>query len=356
MYMLLIFPVVLLFLSSLTFFSKRKADRAHLGRLLHFMLFAALMLPWALIVFSLFRGNLENFSMNASPLANTADLWLLSCQAMLALVLLLVRAKVESPEAWFKAFVSAMLGILFLVLSLHPVLGLPFAIDSREAAVVSAVSFIVGLFLLFGLPPLQLGVIDLGSEKNASLHVFLNVSLRYCLGFVILFTLGFNNWVQDIEALSFLIAGAIFLGVGLTRIVLRLQTNLFRMLSYLTSGLALSLALQLLFAEYGELFFFAQVLGLIPIVAILNERSPDASGGLDLQNWANFRRFNGEAAERLHMGLRLFLYLEVGVSLATAVGLAMKGHFLVALTALFAGFCAFVVTRDKHAFAPRLAA
>lgn len=355
MFVVLIFPVLLFLLAFLTLSSKRKAERAHLGASKLLIIILGLLMPWIMIMATLFKGQLSDSASLSSPLAQTADLWLLSCQAMLALVLLLVRDKVESHEAWFKAFVSFTIGLFLLELSLHPAIGLPFAITTLEANFISAISFVLGVFLLFALPPLQLGTVDLGSEKNVALHMILNLGIRLSLGFVILVTLGYNSWLAEAANLIPLVAAAIFIGVALTRLVLRLQTNIFRMMAYIASGLALPLAVKILFAEYGELYFFVQGLALVPLVAVLNEASPAGSEGRDHQSWAFFRRHSPETAERFHMALKIFLYLELGVALVLVGGLCVNGHLLTAAAAAFWAFSTLVVNLDKQAFAPNVA-
>lgn len=356
MLLLAIYPLLLIFICGFSLFSRRKVEEGELHAWAHGALFLSFLMPWVLILSTIIKGTYPDWTIGISHLTKNADLWLLSTQAMFALVLLILRRYVESQEAWFKATISLFLGALFLELSLHPSLGLGFPISTDLAQIIAAVSFIVGVFLLFGLPPLQLGMIDLGSEKSTSRHIYINVLPRYALGFVILFTMNFAKWLGDLEYLQGLIAAAIFIGVALTRLVLRLQTNVFRTLAYLSSGFSLSIATKILFPEFGDLIFFVQVLFTLPLLMQLNEQAGEASRGTDLQSWLSFRVYRQASAQRLHFAVKAFLYMECAVAFAMAASLAMSGQWLIGLTALAASFSALVVTQDKQAFAPHAAA
>ncbi|MBC7533836.1 MAG: hypothetical protein H7318_19895 [Oligoflexus sp.] len=353
MLLLVIYPLLLIFLYGLSLFAKRDKSRGGLGAITHLLLFLSFLLPWILILTTIIKGNYPDISIGVSHLTKNADLWILGCQAMLAVVLLLVKNRIVSQEAWLKSVMSLFFGILFLHLSLHPTTGIGFAISTEIAQCISAIGFVVGIFFLFGLPPLQLGAIDLGSERNASLNIFLNVLPRFALAFVILFAMTFANWLGDLEFLQGLIAGSIFLGVALTRLVLRLQTNVFRTFSYLSSGLALSIAAKILFSEFGDLLLFVQVLFTIPLLMILNDEPKESGSDRHLQNWASFRTYHQTAAQRFHVALKAFLYMECAAGLALSVSLVIRGYWLVAICVLISSFSALVVTQDKQAFAPQ---
>lgn len=355
MLLLAIYPLILIFLCGLSLFAKRDPRKGGLSALPHFFLFLSFLMPWCLILATIIKGEYPDFSIGVSHLTKNADLWLLACQAMLGLVLLILKNKIISQEAWFKSVISMFFGILFLQLSLHPAIGIGFAISTAIAQCISAVSFIVGIFFLFGLPPLQLGTVDLGSEKNPSLNVFLNVLPRFALAFVILFTMSFANWLGDLEFLQGLIVASIFLGVALTRLVLRLQTNVFRTFSYLSSGLALPIAAKILFSEFGDLLLFVQLLFLVPLLMILNDEPKVEGAGSYLLNWLSFRSHHQAAAQRFHFALKAFLYMECAAGVALAISLGIRGYWLVTICVVISSFSALVVTQDKHAFSRQVA-
>ncbi len=355
MLILAVYPFLLILMLGLMI-AKRKSSPGSLPLFTQFTLFLCFLMPWLLILTTIIKGDYPDISIGASQLTKNADLWLLGTQGMLALVLILIKKSVASNEAWLKSLISFFFGILFLQLSLHPSAGLWFPINTEIAQCITAVSFITGILFLFGLPPLQLGAVDLGSEKNPSLSLVVNLLLRLAMAFVVLFTMSFANWLGDLSSLHGLVVGSLFLAVALSRLVLRLQTNVFRTFSYLTSGLAIPIAVKVLIPDLSDIFLFVQFLMLLPLVLALYDEPTHESSGRHRLNWASFRAYNQEAAFRFHSGLKSFLYMECLWTLSFSVFLITKAHWFVAIAALIASFSALVVTQDKQAFAPHSAA
>ncbi|MBC7661712.1 MAG: hypothetical protein H7249_18610 [Chitinophagaceae bacterium] len=333
MYIVWLFPVLLLGLTALTLSSKRTSLRTNLNFFKSIALPLTFLLPWVALLY--FR---------------IADLWIYSCQGMLAAVLLLTRTEVESDEAWFKGAVSYLLGMLFLDLSLHPATALPFLITTQVAQTITASSFIVALFLLFGLPPLQLGVIDLGAEKSGNVHIALSLLARFTTGFVILITITQSRWMDLIAPLQNFVIGMLFLGIALTRLVLKLQSSVHRTLSYLVSSLVLSVIVKILYPDFGEITLCLITILMIPFYIYLNQKPPEENAQGDLLNWTMFRLHHPRPALHFLRWMRIFLYAESIFAFGLAIVLFVGMQWIVGFAALFSSLSSFAVNRDKRAF------
>jgi hypothetical protein len=350
MLLVTIYPLLFLFLIGQSYSSRKKShdDPQSLSTIHHLFFLVLLSIPWFVTVATIIKGEYPDITINSSPLTKNADLWLLTLQGVYAAVFLSLRNLIDSYEAWFKSVLSALFGLMFLHVSLHPSVGLYFPISTDWAQILSATSFIVALFLLFHLPPLQLGGVDSGEESHLPQQTYMNVGLKMTLTYIVLFTLTFANWLTTSESLMALIAGSLFIGVALSRLVLRLQTNVFRTLTYLSSGFALAVAVKIIFPDFGDLFFLFQFLFLMPLYIFLAEGSRSSS----LRNWASFRREHPKAAGRFQAALNVFLYIECAVCLTAMAGLIMRGQWALSICAAFGAFSSVVVNLDKQAFAP----
>ncbi|RYZ59885.1 MAG: hypothetical protein EOP07_02600 [Proteobacteria bacterium] len=350
MLLVTIYPLLFLFLVGQSFSSRNKSSEGNqnLSFVHHLLFLTLLLIPWLVTVATIVEGEFPDITINTSPLTRNADLWLLTVQGVYAAVFLSLRNLVKSQEAWFKSSISALLGLMFLQVSLHPSVGLFFSISTDWAQIISATSFIIALFLLYHLPPLQLGGVDSSEDSHLPQQTYLNVGLKMTLTYIILFTLTFANWLSGLEGLIPLITGALLIGLSLSRLVLRLQTNVFRTLAYVSSGFSLSIVIKLIFPDFGDITFLFQFLFLMPLYIFLAEGSRSSS----LRNWAGFRQENSKAARRFQIALYVFLYSECAVCLGLMAGLIMQGHWVLSICAAIAAFSTLVVNLDRQAFAP----
>ena len=330
------FPLIVFAVSGLTLFARRSVEQGKYPVWLYFFLTLGFLQPWLCINY--FR---------------ITDLWLFSVQTLTALMLMVARFNQVSDESWLKSSASLLVGLLFLHVSLHPSFGIPFPMSSEWVWCLTVSSMIVAIFLLFGLPPLQLGTLDLGSEHNAKLQLHTTILYRFVLAFFFIAHIQGSQWFENIYELQALIAGFILLGLAFSRIVLRVQTNLYRILAYLSCSLALPIALSMYFLDFGPMSLIVIVVALLPFVSLLNVESPLESDGVDLYNLSNFHRFHAKSAKHFFIWLKGFLVAESLLCLGLVVFFSLQAQYLTAATALLALFSTIGVVCDKQAFIPR---
>ena len=338
--MLLIWLYPLLFLLPIYYSisPNREAERDNFSFRRHSLFSVAFIVPWIMV-----------------QMFPSFDIWLLSGWLMSSLVLMLVKRELSSQESWFKAVVSYFVGLSLLELSLHPTYGLPFPIAPRLDQAIVASGFICGIFLILGLPPLQLGVIDLGSESNSTVQAPLNLLLRFTLIFIILCVMSYSPWIESIGPLHGLIIGSLFLGLGLSRVVLRLQTSIFRTMAYLISGLALVLIVKLIYPEFADAALVVLVFIYSGIYLGFDRQALGGGSESELLNWTSFQDAHGDQASRILTRIfNSYFYFEGLVTLLLGIQLFCKGSVGAGLAALFCLLCIFAVTQDQQAFKPRM--
>ncbi len=331
-----LFPLVFLLSVYFAISPVREAERGGLSFQRQSFVFSVLFVPWIVV-----------------QLSPGFDIWLLSLVFAAGLSYFLLYRHVTRREAWIKGFVSTFLGFLFLEVSLHPGFGLALPMEYRLKFSVTAAAYVCGLFLLYGLPPLQLGVVDIGSEGNSAVQVPLNFLLRLVTTFVVLMATAFSPWVENLGDLHVFMITVLAVGLGFSRVVLRLQTSPFRMMSYLLSGFLLPLIVRLVAPEFADPLFIIIALFYAGLYAILDQRGAADGRGEDRLNWTLFKASHPVAALRIERCLRGYFGLEALLLLVIAV-LSYRGAARMATAPLaLAVLCSLAVMQDKSAFKAR---
>lgn len=329
-------PIVIFAVSGLTLFSPRPEDPVKYPVWLYVFLTLGFLVPWVSVNY--FR---------------TTDLWLFSIQALTALLMMVVRFVNVSNESWLKSVVSLSLGVLFLHISLRPSLGIPLAISSEWIQCLTAASAIVAIYLLFGLPPLQMGLIDLGSEPNLKIHLQTTILFRFVIAYFFIAHIQGRFWFENIYELQPLITGFILLGLGFSRVVLRLQTSLYRILAYLGSSLVLAIVITMNFGDPGAISLTLIAVALLPFIVLLNVGPFQGDKGEAFFNVTNYYRFHPTQAKHFFQWLKIFLIAEGIVYLGLIGLLLMNAQYGTAVAALLALGSVISVVGDKQAFVPK---
>ncbi|RZA26449.1 MAG: hypothetical protein EOP10_03590 [Proteobacteria bacterium] len=330
------YPFLIFGISSLAFFSRRLDELRKIPTILYLVLTLASLQPW--IVINYFRQ---------------LDLGIFSIWGLLALNLMIARSAEADDESWLKALVSGIFGMLFLQVSLHPSFGLPFSLSTEWAQCLSAAAAISAMFLLYGLPPVQQGFLDLGSIRNTRLHIQINVLFRFVLSFFFIAMIQGTYWMENLTEFYSVISVFLLLAVAVSRLVLRLQTNPYRMLSYLSSGFALTIVFKLNFIDKGAIALMVMALAMLPFLKLLNPIPPKEEQSDDLWNVTNFYRYHGRDASHFFKWLKVFLGLEAAALLMLAGFCIQSGSYGVAAAAIIGLLAALGVITDKQAFQPR---
>lgn len=327
------FPIIVFALCGLCLFPKRHYERSR------FPLWMYLFLTFAFIQPSYI---FQHFA--------KSDLSFFSMQSLTALLLIVTRRVCASEENWLKAAVSFILAIFFLYGFHYPTLGMPFEVPPlwEKALIVS--SLIVALFLLFGIPPLQLGAVDLGSERNTRLQLPATLIFRFVLCYYFLLSLQTTTWFISFIDYEPLIIGSLFLGLTLSHLTLRLQTNVYRIFAYLSSVLVLCIAVQFTYVNYAAAMLVGFVMLFMPLIILLNPIPNENARDLDLWNVTNFQKYHPTSSKHFFSWLKVVLTAEIILGIAIGIKLVMDRNYLSAVAALVFVCSIVSVLGDKQAF------
>lgn len=263
-----------------------------------------------------------------------------------------------AAEAFTKLALSWLLGFLFLLVPfLDPsslLWPLSFANFPQLPPWLSVASIAVGLFLLWGLPPLQAGVVDAAEVWGRESHVRLSLGFRIALAFSLLVTL--PAYLQRIPgSLLEIVASLGFIGLGLSRMVAGVQINVQRSLVYLSQGLILPVLMMM--ASYPlpqafEIFAPAICLAQALIWSSLYTGFQISDFPRSL-GWDDPEARMVKSLQLMPGRLRSVLHLESLVILIYSGTLAYFGNFRLLLPALFFILASQAVAHDEHAFAGR---
>lgn len=331
------FPIIIFALSGLTLFAKRPNEQKRFPLWLYMFMTLAFLQPW--------------YTLNVFK---QADYWLFSIEALTALVLILSRRVCENEESWAKAAVSFSFATLFLFVFQYPTLGLPFAVPALGEKALIVASLVAAIFLFYGIPPLQLGAVDIGSERTIKLQLPVTLLYRFVLGYYFLLNFQGTTWFISFAEFEPLLACFLLFGLSLSHVTLRLQTNLYRLLAYLSSSLVLSFIVQFAFDDYASLALMIATLLFMPLVVLLNPAPIEKSRGLDLWNLTHFYRYHPHSAKHFFLWLKVILMIEAGTGIALLVRFGMDRHYLAAFFSLVFVLSITSVLGDKQAFVPRL--
>ncbi len=318
-------------------FTRRSDELVQLPRLPFLLLLLAFLPPWLSVGYT-----------------KQSDIWLFAVMGLLSLLLIVSRFLEMDEEAWLKAGFSWIFGGLMLLVSLHPVLGLPFPVSTEVARSISVSTGVTAIFLWFGLPPLQQGSIDIGSIKSIRWQLMTNSILRFVLCFIVLAFIQMTPWMESLEEYHVILIVALFLGVSASRLILRLQTNLFRLLSYLGSSYVLAVISAFVFVDYTAPILLALALAQIPFYTILNYVANSSSESSDLWNLSYFFQFHPAEAKKWTQWLKVYLTAEVFLITAMGVNFVLLKSYALAVFSALAAICTLSVLADKEAFKPWL--
>ncbi len=329
------FPYIIIAMGGLVFFTRRPEEQEMLPRLPYLLLLLSFIQPWLCI--GIFRNN---------------DIWLFSIMGMLAFALLIARYCSFDEEAWFKVAISWFLGALFLLISLHPTLGLPFPVSTEWVRALTSITAILAIFLWFGVPPLQQGVIDFGSVRSIRWQMLGSTLMKFVLAYFLLVLIQATPWMENLEEFHPMILGSLFIGLAASRLVLRLQTNLFRLLSILSTSFLLSIIASFVFLDYASHLLMGIALVQMPFFAILNQAPMEDHSQRDLWNVSSFFQMHAPLAKTFFNWLRIVLLAEIFVLIALTVKLIFMRSYGLCSLSLFASLASLSVLADKEAFRP----
>lgn len=334
------FPLMVL-IAGVTSIGKRESNEY--PALVAGLLDSGFLLPW---VASL-RPDLEGLPLLCLFLV--AGAWLLLASRMPGKL---------SAEIYTKLALSWLLGFLFLLLPFLDVGSLLWPLSPETfpklPPMLATASLVVGLFLLWGLPPLQAGVVDAGDVWAQESHIRMSFSFRIALVFCFFVSLPAYQLRIPADMLQ-LVASLGLIGLGISRMVAGVQVSIHRTLTYLSQGLILPVLMMMSASQLPPAFPTA--IAVLFLVQSLIWASLYSSFQVSVfprsLGWDDPETGLVKSLQLMPRRLRAILHMESLIIVIFSGMLAYFGHYRLLIPALFFVLASQALASDEHAFAGR---